>query len=77
MKILKPIEDNNDDNEKLLKYKEIFNELSAERMGEIYNMSKQIDFNNLIYHFKSGNLNAIKFIDFRGLLHIYENIKKW
>ena len=77
MKILKPIEDNNDDNEKLLKYKEIFNELSAERMGELYNMSKQIDFNNLIYHFKTENLNAIKFIDFRGLLHIYENIKKW
>ena len=45
---LKPIKDNNsDDDENLLKYKEIFEELSNKRTDEIQNMSKQIDFNNL------------------------------
>ena len=32
------------DNEKLLKYKEISDELCSERMDEIYILSKQIDF---------------------------------
>ena len=31
-----------DDNEKSLKYKELFDELSSERIGEIYNMGKEI-----------------------------------
>ena len=31
-----------DDNEKSLKYKEFFDELSSERIGEIYNMGKEI-----------------------------------
>ena len=57
LKTLKPkeleaIEDTSDDNEKHLKYKEVFNELSNERIDEIYNISKEIDFDNLTYHFK-------------------------
>ena len=31
-----------DDNEKSLKYKELFDDLSSERIGEIYNMGKEI-----------------------------------
>ena len=49
---LEPIEDKSDDNKKHLKYIKIFNELSNEKIGEIYNISKEIDFNNLTYHFK-------------------------
>ena len=47
------------DNEKLSKYKETFEELSNKRVGEIQNMSNQIDFNNLIYHFTTPGLAPI------------------
>ena len=40
-KELEAIEDKFDDNEKHLKYKEVFNDLSNERIGEIYNISKK------------------------------------
>ena len=51
---LEVIKDNkSDDNEKSLKYKEIFYELSSERIGETYNMSKEINFNNLDYYYKN------------------------
>ena len=74
---LKPIKDNNsDDDENLLKYKEIFEELSNKRIDEIQNMSKQIDFNNLIYYFTTPDLALINFIRFKGPMHIYNDIKK-
>ena len=40
-------------------------------MGEIYSMSKQIDFNDLIYYFKGKGITPINFIDFKGPLHTY------
>ena len=70
----KATEDKSDDNEKHFKYKEVFNELSNERICEMYN-SKTINFNNLTYHFKGSNTAAINFIDLRGLMHIYNEIK--
>ena len=39
------------DNENSSKHKEIFDKLSIEKIAEI-NISKEIDFNNLTYHFK-------------------------
>ena len=70
------IKDNkSDDNEKLLKYKEIFDELSNERMDEIRNIVEQVDFNNLTYYFKGKDISPINFIGFRGPMHIYNNIK--
>ena len=47
------------DTEKPSKYKETFEELSNKRVGEIQNMSNQIDFNNLIYHFTTPGLPPI------------------
>ena len=38
----KATEDKSDDNEKHFKYKEVFNELSNESIGEIYNISKKL-----------------------------------
>ena len=35
-----------------MKQKDVFQELLNERMGEIQNLTKHIDFKNLIYHFK-------------------------
>ena len=55
-----------------LQINENFNEVSNERIGEIYNISKEIDFNNLTYRFKGSNLTPINFIDFRGPMHIYD-----
>ena len=72
---LEAIENKSDDNEKQLKYKEIFNELYNERIGEIYNVSKEINFNNLAYHFKDSNTAPINFIDFNGPAHICDEIK--
>ena len=64
-----------DDHEKHFKYKEVFNELSNEKIGEIYNISKEIDFINLTYHFKDSNTAPINFIEFRDPMYIYNEIK--
>ena len=61
--------------DELLMKKIIFNELSTERMGEIYSISKQIDFNDLSYYFKSKDISPINIFCFRGPLYIYENFK--
>ena len=44
-------------------------------MGEIQNLSKQIDFNNFIYSFK-GKKAPKKFLGFKGSLGFYKNTKK-
>ena len=67
------IEDKSDDNEKNLKYKEIFSELSNEKMGEIYSISREINFNNLTYHFTGSNIAPINCI--RGSMRIYNELK--
>ena len=55
-KELKAINDNEpDDNENFLKYKENFDEIFNERLIEIYSISKQIDFNNRAYKFNEKN----------------------
>ena len=75
LKTIETIEGKSGDNEKHLKYKDVFNELSNKRIGEVYNISKKINFNNLTYHFKGSNTAPINFIDFRGPMHIYNEIK--
>ena len=74
-KELKAIEDKSDDNEKHLKFKKVFNEYSNERIGEIHNISKKMNFDNLTYHFKGSNTETINSIDFGGPTHIYSEIK--
>ena len=37
----------------------IFDEFSTKKMDEIYSMSKQIDFNDLIYYFESKSLQLL------------------
>ena len=70
-KELEAIKDTKSDDEKSLKYNEIFDKLSSKRTGEIYNMSKEINF---IYYYKNSNLAPVNFIDFKGPMHMY-NIK--
>ena len=54
---------------------EVFNELSNERIDEIHNISKEIDFNNLTYHFKGSDTAPINFINFSGPMYIYNELK--
>ena len=63
--MLEAIEDMSNDNERHLKYMEVFNELSNERISEIYNIIEKIinNFNNLTYHSKDSNTVTIHFID--------------
>ena len=63
------------DNKKLLKYKKVFDELSSERIGEIYKMSNQIHFNDWTYYFKVKSINPINVTNFKGRIYIYDNIK--
>ena len=65
----------NDDNERHLKYKEVLKELSNERMGETYNIGKEIDFKNLTYRFKGLNIAPMNFIKIKGPMHIYNETK--
>ena len=43
-------------------------------MGEIYNLNKQINFNNLTYYFKSKGISSISCTGFRGPLTLYKNM---
>ena len=51
-----------------------FYERFNERIGDIYKISKEIDFNNLIYYFKGSNIAPINFIDFKGPMRIRKEI---
>ena len=72
----KPIKDNKfDDDEKLLRYKEIFDEISNERMSEIQDDRYNIDFNKLTYYFTTPGLASTNFATFKGTLNIYDDIE--
>ena len=58
----------------ILKENEIFKELANERIYEIQDLSKQIDFNTLVYYFKAENVPK-NVINFKGPLAFYRNIK--
>ena len=38
-------------------------------------MNNEISFDNLIYYYKDPNLAPMNFIDFKGAMHVYSNIK--
>ena len=59
-------------------FKQTYNKIITfddERISEIYNISKEIDFDTSTYHFKGSNTAPINFIDFRGPMHIYNEMK--
>ena len=57
------------------KQKEIYEDIVNKRMEEIQYLSKQIDFNNLSYYYKSKN-DPNNFIGFIGPLSFYRSIKE-
>ena len=38
-----------------------FDKLSIERIGQIYSICKQVDFNDLAYYFKSTDITPVNF----------------
>ena len=69
----KVIKDKFDD--KLSMQKETYNKLLDERLNEIQEISKGIDFNNLTYHFKTSDISPINFIKFKGPFGFFKEIK--
>ena len=58
-----------------LKQKEIFDELANERMKEIQDLSKPVNFSNLTYHYKSKTPSK-NFIAFKGRLNFYNTMRE-
>ena len=69
----KAIEDKSDDKPSI--QKKSYNILLGERLNEIQEMSKEIDFNNLNYCFKTPGINSINSIKFRGPFGFLKEIK--
>ena len=68
------IEDKYDNN--LLMQEKTFNRLVDEGMNEIQEISKKIKYNDLTYHYITPGVKPTNFIEFRGPLHIFKEIKK-
>ena len=53
---------------------DIYNKLLEERKDEILEMSKKIDYANLVYDFK-GPTSSISFVKFEGPMYTYDELK--
>ena len=56
--------------------KDIYNKILEERMDEILEMSREINFNNLSYHFR-GSSPSISFTKFEGPVYTYNQLKHY
>ena len=54
--------------------KEVYDEISEERMDEILEMSREINYSNLVYDFK-GSIPSINFGIFEGPMYTYDQLK--
>ena len=55
--------------------KDIYNKILEKRMDEILEMSRKINFNSLIYKFKTPSISSMNFIKFKGPMHTYNQLK--
>ena len=53
---------------------DILNKLLGEKIDEILNMSKDIDYDNLVYNFK-GSTPSTNFMIFESPIYIYNQLK--
>ena len=74
MKGLKPEAIKSESNNKPLIAKEIYDKILNERMDEIIELSREINFNNLIYHFKGSSIST-SFTVFGGRMDVYNQLK--
>ena len=71
---LKPKAIKSESNDNKPTTKEIYNKILEERMDKILEMSKEIDYNNLVYYFK-GPTHPINFAIFGGPMYTYGQLK--
>ena len=69
MKGLKPEAIGSESNNKSSISKEIYDKIFEERMNEILEMSRDINYSNLVYEFKNSNISPIIFTEFGGPLY--------
>ena len=69
----KAIETGSNDNKPII-IKEIYNKILEERMDEKLELSKEIDYSNLVYHFK-GLTHPINFSIFGGPMYTDDQLK--
>ena len=74
LKVLKPKSIESEFNNRQSINMDIFNKILEERMDEIVDMSKKIDYYNLVYNFKSLT-PSINFTIFEGPMYIYNQLK--
>ena len=73
LKVLEPKAIESESNKQSIS-KDIYNKLIEERMDEILDMSKEIDYGNLVYNFK-GSTPSINFTIFGGPMYTYNQLK--
>ena len=61
--------------DEILMQKETYNRLLSERLDEIQEISKQIEYNNLTYPFKTKGISSIHFIKYKGPFNIFKEIR--
>ena len=64
-----------DDDESLGQKEEIYNKLFDEKLDEIQELSKEIDYSNLKYNFTTKASGSIDFIKFKGLNGLFKKIR--
>ena len=71
----KTIADKSYDDE-FLKQKEAYNKIYDEKLNEIQEMRKEIDYKSLVYNFTSKISGSINFIKFKGPSGLFKEIKE-
>ena len=71
---MKPKAIESESNNKPVITKEIYNKILEERMDEILEMSKEINYNNLVCYFK-GPTHPENFAIFDGPIYTYDQLK--
>ena len=74
LKVLEPKAIESGSNNKPVITQEIYNKILEERMDKKLEMSKEINYSNLVYHFE-GPTNSINFAIFGGPMYTYNQLK--
>ena len=69
----KAVSDKSDNNSSISK--EIYDKILEGRINEILEMSRKINYSNLVYNFKGQN-SSISFAEFEGPMYTYDQLKK-
>ena len=75
LKGLKPKAIESESNNKPLITKGIYDKILDEIMDEVLDMSREINYNNLVYHFK-GPISSISLTKFGGPMYTYDQLKE-